>query len=163
MEAARRLVAEVDRQALMLKRGVTRAVAAAALEIVRHFRKKPVIAAFRAGDAALSCGVLHLPSIPAVMQGFGDKHGHGTQQNRIEKSATRRCQRARIASTTVNCRGCNSIAACSKKPAIAIIRCSSGCAFCRSRRRTSTNFTWCAPPACTARSRPASRRCRKTA
>ncbi len=32
MEAARRLVAEVDRQALMLKRGVTRAVAAAALE-----------------------------------------------------------------------------------------------------------------------------------
>lgn len=32
MEAARRLVAEVDRQALMLKRGVSRAVAAAALE-----------------------------------------------------------------------------------------------------------------------------------
>jgi chromosomal replication initiation ATPase DnaA len=32
MEAARRVVAEVDRQALMLKRGVTRAVAAAALE-----------------------------------------------------------------------------------------------------------------------------------
>lgn len=32
MEAARRLVAEVDRQALMLKRGVTRAVAAAALK-----------------------------------------------------------------------------------------------------------------------------------
>lgn len=32
MDAARMLVAEVDRQALMLKRGVTRAVAAAALE-----------------------------------------------------------------------------------------------------------------------------------
>jgi chromosomal replication initiation ATPase DnaA len=32
MEAARRLVAEVDRQALILKRGVTRSVAAAALE-----------------------------------------------------------------------------------------------------------------------------------
>ncbi len=32
MEAARRIVAEVDRQALMMKRGVTRAVAAAALE-----------------------------------------------------------------------------------------------------------------------------------
>ncbi|NOT71841.1 MAG: hypothetical protein HOP09_11365 [Hyphomicrobium sp.] len=32
MEAARRIVAEVDRQALMLKRGVTRTVAAAALE-----------------------------------------------------------------------------------------------------------------------------------
>lgn len=32
MEAARRIVAEVDRQALMMKRGVSRAVAAAALE-----------------------------------------------------------------------------------------------------------------------------------
>jgi chromosomal replication initiation ATPase DnaA len=32
MESARRVVAEVDRQALMLKRGVTRAVAAAALQ-----------------------------------------------------------------------------------------------------------------------------------
>jgi len=32
MESARRIVAEVDRQALMMKRGVTRAVAAAALE-----------------------------------------------------------------------------------------------------------------------------------
>lgn len=32
MEAARRLVGEVDRQALMMRRGVTRAVAAAALE-----------------------------------------------------------------------------------------------------------------------------------
>jgi chromosomal replication initiation ATPase DnaA len=32
MESARRIVAEVDRQALMLKRGVTRAIAATALE-----------------------------------------------------------------------------------------------------------------------------------
>ena len=38
------------------------------------------------------------------------------------------------------------------------IPCSSGCASCRSRPTTSTSSTWCAWPASTARSPPASRR-----
>ena len=39
MESARRLVAEVDRQGLILKRGVTRAVASAALESLGYLAK----------------------------------------------------------------------------------------------------------------------------
>ena len=41
MQAASRLVAEVDRQALVLKRGVTRAVAASALETLGFSEKSP--------------------------------------------------------------------------------------------------------------------------
>ena len=53
----------------------------------------------------------------------------------------------RIVSSTANYPGSISTAAFLRNPPIASTRCSSGCGFCRSRRTTSTNFSWCGSPA----------------
>ena len=54
---------------------------------------------------------------------------------------------ARSASSTGNCPGCTSIAACWRRPRTPSIRCSSRSASCRSRPTISTNSSWSASPA----------------
>ena len=80
-----------------------------------------------------------------------------TEENRVPAGAwRRRCSalpNAELgavpsASSTANCRGCISTAACWRRRPTRAIRCWSGCGFCRSRPTTSTNSSWSASPAC---------------